>query len=91
MEPDYKKILLQFIASLTLSEDQGEIEEDIAAVFDAIDMDIEWDDLDDLGRKLGKMGITTLYGSSLEDDFEEENEFEEWDEDKDFEVDDDED
>lgn len=92
MEPDYKQILLQFIASLTLDENEGDLSESIATVLDMIDEHIEWEDLNDLGTKLGKMGVTTLNGTSLVDEFEDEDygEFEERDEDMDFEEDDDE-
>lgn len=70
MEIDYRQILLQFIASLTLDENEGDISESISTVLEMIEENIEWDDLADLGTKLGKRGVTTLNGTSLvgEDD-----------------------
>ena len=86
MEIDYRQILLQFIASLTLDENEGDISESISTVLEMIEENIEWDDLADLGTKLGKRGVTTLNRTSLvgEDDelYDEEwGEFEERDDD----------
>ena len=60
-----KQILLQFIASLTLCEHMGDVSNDIDKVFDMLEINIEWSDLDELYKELGKMGITTLHGTKL--------------------------
>lgn len=70
-EPNYKDILLQLIASLTLSDHMGDVAGDIDGALKQAGVDIEWDDLSDLGRKLGKMGVTTLYGTKLGEDEDE--------------------
>jgi hypothetical protein len=64
-ELDYKTILLQFIGSLTLCDHMGDVSNDVVQVLERIGLNIEWDDWPDLGRELARMGITTLYGTSL--------------------------
>lgn len=72
---DYKQLLLQFIGTLTLDENTGDVSDSISTILDRMDMDLEWDDLSDLGDQLGKMGITTLYGTSLGYDDEDDDDF----------------
>lgn len=72
--PDYKTILLQFIASLTLADHLGDVGNDIGEVLKQIGLEIEWDEPSDLGTALGKMGITTLYGTELGEDEDEDEE-----------------
>jgi hypothetical protein len=57
-----EKLLLQFIASLTLCDHMGDVCDDINV------------DLHDLGRQLGKLGITTLGGIELTDEDEPQDE-----------------
>ncbi|KKK84011.1 hypothetical protein LCGC14_2787650 [marine sediment metagenome] len=65
---DYRKLLLQFIGSLTLADHLGDVSDDIDTVLKRLDVSVEWDELGELGDALGKMGVTTLYGTSLVDD-----------------------
>lgn len=65
---DYKNLLLQFIASLTLCDHMGDVADDIIVVLKKMEIAIEWDDIDDLGKALGEMGVTTLYGTTLGED-----------------------
>jgi hypothetical protein len=58
-------LLLQFIASLTIADHLGDVAEDIRVVLDRLGIDVEWDDLSDLGTELGLLGVTTLHGTSL--------------------------
>lgn len=72
-ELDYRDILLKFIASLTLCEHMGDVADDIETVLGCLGIELEWEDLDDLRKQLHKMSITTLYGTPLvyEDDEDE--------------------
>ena len=64
---DYKKILLQLIASLTLCDHMGDVGDDINKTLENIDLQVgEWDDICELGHLLGKMGITTLYETTID-------------------------
>lgn len=65
---DYKGLLLQFIASLTLCDHLGDVADDINCVLKRLDYNIKWDDLSELGDELGKLGITTLYETSLREE-----------------------
>jgi hypothetical protein len=65
-EPDYRTLLFQFIASLTLADHMGDVAEDIDYVLDEVGFIDVWNDLDELGAILAKQNITTLYGSTLE-------------------------
>jgi hypothetical protein len=65
-EIDYRTLLLQLCASLTLCDHLGDVLDDVLFVLRALEMEpAEWDDLADIGRALGQQGITTLYGTSL--------------------------
>ena len=64
---DYKTLLLQFIASLTLAEHMGDVSEVIDEVLKRvgrIDL-LDYKDMSDLRTALGKEGVTTLYGTEL--------------------------
>jgi hypothetical protein len=68
-EPEYKEILLSFIGYLTLTDHMGDVREDISTVLGMINVEVEeWDDYIDLRKQLGKIGIKTLYGTSLGDE-----------------------
>lgn len=62
---DYRNLLLQFIGSLTLADHLGDVGNDIETVLKRLDLKIDWDEPHELGQALGKMGITTLYGTRL--------------------------
>lgn len=68
----YRNLILQFIASLTLCDHMGDVADDIARVLKEAGLKLDYDDLTDLGHKLGKLGITTLYGTQLNDEEDEE-------------------
>ncbi len=61
-------VLLKFIASLTLCDHMGDVCDDINEVLKQLDIDIDYEDLSDLGSKLGEIGITTLQGTSMVDE-----------------------
>lgn len=63
----HRRVLLELIGSLTLCDHMGDAADDINKALKMIGLKIEWDDLSDLGTKLGKMGVTTLWGTSLAD------------------------
>jgi len=65
MDLNYREILLQFIASITLCDHMGDVSNDVSDVLEKIGLNIEWDEWHELGRALGKMGVTTLVGSKL--------------------------
>jgi hypothetical protein len=60
-------VLLQLIASLTLCDHMGDVGNDVTEALKLIGLEIRWDDWPDLGRALAKMGVTTLWGTSLDD------------------------
>lgn len=64
-----RDILLQLIASLTLCDHMGDVCDSIQKTLDLLSIKVdEWNDLYELGSVLGKMGITTLYGTELWDE-----------------------
>lgn len=68
-EPDCRQILLQLIAGMGLCDHMGDVAEDVQRALELAGVDVgEWDDLPDLGRRLGRTGVTTLWGTSLVDD-----------------------
>ena len=67
-DPDYRQILLQLIGSLTLADHMGDAAGDVAQALKMAGLDIEWDDLNELGARLGQMGVTTLHGTPLSSD-----------------------
>jgi len=64
-ETKHKELLLQFIASLTLCENIGDILDDIESVFKRLEMKIPFEDFNELGTALREMKITTLYGTEI--------------------------
>ena len=68
MDKDYRKLILQFIGSLTLADHMGDVSNDIEYVLIKLGVPVAWEDLSSLGDALGKMGITTLHGTSLVDE-----------------------
>ena len=67
--PDaYHNLLLSFIASMTLCDHMGDVGSDVTFVLRQLGMEIEWNEWWELGDELDKMGIKTLYGTSLRDD-----------------------
>ncbi len=65
MSDEARTLLLQFIGSLTLCEHMGDVSNDVETVLKRLGVQVDWDDLDELGDHLGEMGITTLHGTSL--------------------------
>jgi hypothetical protein len=65
---EYRALLLSFIASLTLCDHMGDVAGDVQDVLKRIDLKIEWDEMYELGRALGKMGVKTLYNTELGSD-----------------------
>jgi len=69
---EYRLLLLQLVGSLTTNDTVGDTMDDIKTVLDRIGYEVAEDDHDDFGSAvqaaLAKDGITTLYGTSLEDD-----------------------
>lgn len=65
---DHRMLLLKLIASLTLCDHFGDISETIDTALNRMGEPIEYDDLSHLGKKLAKMGITTLYNTKLGSD-----------------------
>lgn len=60
-----KKLLLQFIASLTLCDHMGDVMNDIQEVLNRISLTEEWNDFSELREILASRDITTLYGTEL--------------------------
>ncbi len=70
---DYKKILYQFIASLTLAEHMGDVSNDVMAVLDFMgDDELSDSDWYTLRQLLHERGITTLFGTEV-GNYEEDN------------------
>lgn len=69
---EWRELVLQFIGSLTLCNHMGDVSNDVNVVLERIDEKIEWDEWWELGRALGDRGITTLQGTSLADDEDDE-------------------
>lgn len=65
---EMRDLVLQLIASLTIADHMGDVAEDIVEALKRLGLgDLEWQDLSDLGMELGKLGVTTLHGTSLGD------------------------
>lgn len=62
---EWRAMVLSFIGSLTIADHTGDMSNDIVEVLKILEVNVEWDDLSDLGRALGKMGIKTLRGTEL--------------------------
>lgn len=67
-EPNYKELLLQFLASLTFADHMGDAGSNMREVCKRIGLPHDWDDFDDLGRILKNMGVTSLYGTAIGED-----------------------
>lgn len=67
---DYRALILAFVGSLTLADHMGDVSNDVEQVLKLLGVKIEWYEWGELGSALGKMGVTTLYGTSLSDDDE---------------------
>ncbi len=67
---DYRKLLLQFIGSLTVCEHMGDVSNDVDTVLRRLGVTGEWDDWPELADHLHSMGVTTLFGTSLARDSE---------------------
>lgn len=65
-----RKLLLSFIASLTLADHLGDVGNDIQTVLYRLGITEPWDELDELGNILSKMGVKTLHGTELSSDDE---------------------
>jgi hypothetical protein len=67
---DYRELLLQVVASLTLCDHIGDVSNVVAEVLDKLEIGV--DDWDELGhtwgsvpRQLAQMGVTTLVGTPV--------------------------
>lgn len=67
---EYRELILSLIASLTLCDHMGDVADDVNETLKRLGVTIEWDEWHDLGRALGKMGVTTLYGTPIGEDEE---------------------
>jgi hypothetical protein len=67
-------LLLKLIASLTLADHLGDVVDDVRKVLQLAEIEIEWDSWEELAEALAERGITTLYGTSLARDEDEEDE-----------------
>jgi len=60
-----RDLLLSFIGSITLADHMGDVADCITTVLKRLDMEIKWNDLNELSKELHKRGVTTLYGTRL--------------------------
>jgi hypothetical protein len=70
MADEMKDLLLSLIGSLTLADNMGDVQEDIMSALQQLGPPydhLEWEELSDLTRELGKLGVKTLRGTSLGD------------------------
>lgn len=69
METDYKEILLQLVASLTLAEDFGDVSESIDGALRKAGFNApkyySYGEEEELTEWLIKQGVTTLWGTEL--------------------------
>ena len=72
---EYRALVLSLIGSLTLCDHMGDVSNDVQAVLDRLGINIEWYEWHDLGDALGRMGVTTLYGTSLVDEPDEDEDY----------------
>jgi hypothetical protein len=54
-------LLLKFVQGLTLCENRGDISDNVDGLLSHIGESIEWNTLEELGEKLDKRGIGTLW------------------------------
>lgn len=62
---DHKQLLLQLIASLTLADHMGDVANSVTFVLKKLGYDWEWEEWYELRNHLGRAGITTLYGTEV--------------------------
>lgn len=63
------QILLQLIVSLGLCDHMGDVAEEVGRALELAGVEVgEWEDLSDLSRILGRRGVTTLWGTRLDED-----------------------
>ena len=67
-KPDYRKILLSLIASLSLDDHMGDVSGSVSEALKQAEIEIEWEDWEELQRGLHAQGIETLWDTSLEDE-----------------------
>lgn len=70
MTADPRDVLLSLCASLTLADHMGDAGNYVDTALKQIGVEFEWNDWDELAAELHKMGVKTLYGTSLGDDDE---------------------
>lgn len=70
---NYKELFYKLIASLTLCDHMGDVAEVIEEALRKASDFVWFDDLEDLQVELAKRGVTTLYGTSFEGEYEEED------------------
>lgn len=83
-EPDYRQLIINFCAGLTLSDHMGDVADDVVRLLDLAHIEVdEWSDLDDLRKILGLQYGATYLGTneSVIDDEEDEEDDEEYEED----------
>ena len=64
-KPDYRKILLSLIASLSLDDHMGDVSNSVSEALKQAEIEIEWEDWEELQRGLHALGIETLWDTSL--------------------------
>ena len=62
---DYRKLILQFIGSLSLADHLGDVANDTDTVLSRLGLVIQWEEWFELQNKLRRMGVTTLHGTRL--------------------------
>ena len=70
MADEMKELLLGLIGSITLADHLGDVAADVQHVLKMLGApydSLEWGALNELGPELGKLGVKTLYGTSLSD------------------------
>ncbi len=68
---ELKGLILQFAASCTLADHLGDVASDLEELLKRIGFDQKWSDFERLHDILANMQVTTLYGSQLDGDSEE--------------------
>ena len=70
VDDEGRNLILSFIGSLTLCDHMGDVSNDVDWVLKRLGLEIEWNEFYELGNALGKMGVKTLYSTSLSDEDE---------------------
>lgn len=77
-QPDYRELLLQLVGSICLCESLLEVRDNLRILQAKAGFDFgEWRDLDELWANLALSDVTTLAGTPLKDELDEERELEE--------------